>query len=50
MVFSSVLFLTMFLPIVLGFYFLAQEKMRNAVLLTASLIFYAWGEPDASMR
>ena len=47
MVFSSVLFLTMFLPLVLGIYFLAQEKMRNAVLLTASLIFYAWGEPKA---
>ena len=47
MVFSSVLFLTMFLPIVLGIYFLAQEKIRNAVLLTASLIFYAWGEPKA---
>lgn len=47
MVFSSILFLTMFLPIVLGIYFLAQEKMRNTVLLTASLIFYAWGEPKA---
>ena len=47
MVFSSVLFLTMFLPTVLGLYFLAQEKLRNAVLLTASLIFYAWGEPKA---
>lgn len=47
MVFSSTLFLTMFLPIVLGIYFLAQEKLRNMVLLIASLLFYAWGEPKA---
>ena len=47
MVFSSALFLTLFLPFVLGMYFLAQEKWRNLVLLTASLFFYAWGEPAA---
>ena len=47
MVFSSVIFLTMFLPIVFGVYFLAQEKLRNMVLLGASLLFYAWGEPKA---
>lgn len=47
MVFSSALFLTMFFPIVLGIYFLAQEKLRNYVLLAASLLFYAWGEPKA---
>lgn len=47
MVFSSVVFLTLFLPLMLGFYFLAQEKLRNAVLLAGSLFFYAWGEPKA---
>lgn len=47
MVFSSALFLTMFFPVVLGVYFLAQEKLRNCVLLAASLLFYAWGEPKA---
>lgn len=47
MVFSSALFLSFFLPIVLGLYLLAQEKLRNYVLLIASLFFYAWGEPKA---
>ena len=47
MVFSSALFLTLFLPITLGLYFLAQDKLRNYVLLVASLFFYAWGEPRA---
>lgn len=47
MVFSSVLFLTMFLPITLGVYFLSQEKLRHYVLLFASLLFYSWGEPIA---
>ena len=45
MVFSSLVFLWLFLPIVLGLYFLAQEKYRNLLLLLASLFFYAWGEP-----
>lgn len=46
MVFSSLTFLLLFLPIVLTVYF-ASGKIwwRNAVLLTASLLFYAWGEP-----
>lgn len=45
MVFSSIPFLYYFLPIVLLAYFLIPVKGRNAVLLLASLIFYAWGEP-----
>lgn len=44
MVFSSVLFLYLFLPITLIVYFLSGKQLRNIVLLTASLIFYAWGE------
>lgn len=47
MVFSSALFLSLFLPTVLGVYFLAKENFRNIVLLVASLFFYAWGEPKA---
>ena len=45
MVFSSIPFLYYFLPIVLLAYFLIPDKGKNAVLLLASLIFYAWGEP-----
>lgn len=45
MVFSSMTFLWVFLPILLVVYFLAQKKLRNYVLLVFSLIFYAWGEP-----
>lgn len=44
MIFSSVLFLFSFLPIVLGLYYLAPNKMKNFVLLIVSLIFYTWGE------
>lgn len=45
MVFSSLLFLFRFLPIVLIMYFLAPKKARNTLLFLSSLIFYAWGEP-----
>jgi alginate O-acetyltransferase complex protein AlgI len=46
MVFSSPLFLFVFLPLVLGLHLLAPRPLRNAVLLLASLLFYAWGETD----
>ena len=46
MVFSSLFFLFLFLPLCLGVYFLVpSDKGKNAVLIAASLIFYAWGEP-----
>jgi alginate O-acetyltransferase complex protein AlgI len=44
MVFSSSIFLFLFLPVVLLGYFLAPRPLRNPVLLAASLFFYAWGE------
>ena len=45
MVFSSNIFLFAFLPFVLFSYFLLPHKnYKNALLLVASLIFYAWGE------
>ena len=45
MLFSSVTFLYFFLPTVLALYFLAPRRCKNAVLLIASLVFYAYGEP-----
>ncbi|MBR6231208.1 MAG: MBOAT family protein [Lachnospiraceae bacterium] len=45
MVFSSITFLLYFLPAVIAVYFLAPAKIKNTVLLIASLVFYAWGEP-----
>lgn len=45
MVFSSFVFLCAFLPIVLFLYYISPARIRNLVLLAASLIFYAWGEP-----
>lgn len=45
MLFSSITFLYYFLPAVLLLYFLAPFRYKNAILLIASLVFYAWGEP-----
>ncbi len=45
MLFSSLTFLHIFLPSVLALYFLFPVSARNYVLLVASIIFYAWGEP-----
>lgn len=45
MLFTSLEFLLLFLPIVLGVYFCLNTKAKNIWLLLASLFFYAWGEP-----
>ena len=45
MVFSSLTFLFIFLPLVLIVYFCSPKKIRNLILFISSLIFYAWGEP-----
>ena len=45
MVFSSIPFLFYFLPVTLILYFIAPRKLKNAVLLTVSIVFYSWGEP-----
>lgn len=45
MVFSSLLFLFVFLSITMGIYLVVPPSRRNWVLLGASLIFYAWGGP-----
>ena len=46
MIFSSLLFLCIFLPVVLGLYYASKNMVyKNLVLVISSLIFYAWGEP-----
>ena len=44
MVFSSLVFLFLFLPLVIISYFLIKKEFRNGLLLIASLVFYFWGE------
>lgn len=47
MVFSSMVFIFIFLPATSLVYFLCPSRMlRNVVLTAASLFFYAWGEPS----
>lgn len=46
MVLSSLIFLYLFLPVTLGLYYAAPNlNVRNGILIVASLLFYAWGEP-----
>ncbi|WP_195429121.1 MBOAT family protein [Clostridium sp. D46t1_190503_E9] len=45
MVFSSMVFLWVFLPAVLIIYYFIDKKYKNLVLLISSLIFYSFGEP-----
>ncbi len=45
MVFSSLLFLFLYLPVVLLIYYITPVKFRNAVLFAVNLVFYGWGEP-----
>ena len=44
MVFSSIIFLFRFLPITLFVYYIAPNRLKNAVLVVCSLFFYSWGE------
>ena len=45
MVFSSLLFLFLYLPVVLAVYYLVPARWRNPVLFAANMVFYGWGEP-----
>ena len=51
MVFSSATFLIVFLPLTMALYYLLgvvvtkSMAVKNLILLVASLVFYAWGEP-----
>lgn len=45
MVFSSLIFLFIFLPLTLLIYYFAPKTAKNLTILVISLIFYGWGEP-----
>jgi alginate O-acetyltransferase complex protein AlgI len=45
MVFSSSIFLTIFLPAFLLLYWICPKKLKNPFLLLSSVFFYAWGAP-----
>lgn len=45
LVFSSLLFLFLYLPVVLLIYYITPRKFRNLLLFIVNLIFYGWGEP-----
>ncbi|MDU2828678.1 MAG: MBOAT family protein, partial [Clostridium perfringens] len=45
MVFSSIMFIFRFLPIMFIIYYLTPNKFKNLSLLILSLVFYSWGEP-----
>ena len=45
MVFSSLLFLFLYLPVVLLLYYIVPRHFRTPVLFLVSLAFYGWGEP-----
>jgi len=46
MVFSSIIFIFYFLPVFLGLYYVVGKKLKNWVLLIASILFYLWGAPE----
>lgn len=46
MLFSSLLFIYLFLPFTLLFYYFSKERLQNLLLVIASLVFYAWGGPS----
>ena len=45
MLFSSMTFVFMFLPVVCALYLMSNKRFHNPILLAASILFYAWGEP-----
>ena len=45
MVFSSILFMFIYLPVVLLLYYISPVRWRNPILFVANMIFYGWGEP-----
>ncbi len=46
MVFSSAVFLFCFLPAVLLLYYISPARIKNFILLVASLVFYMWNKPE----
>ncbi len=45
MVFSSLSFIYVFLPVVLILYFISPMKIKNLIIFVSGILFYAWGEP-----
>lgn len=45
MVFSTSIFIYLFLPITLIIYYLMPKKGKNLIILLSGLLFYSWGEP-----
>ena len=45
MLFNSLTFILIFLPVLLVCYFFVNDKNKNYILLIFSILFYAWGEP-----
>ncbi len=45
MLFNSMVFLWIFIPISILLYFMVDDKYKNLILVFLSIIFYAWGEP-----
>ncbi len=45
MVFSSILFMFIYLPVVLAVYYIVPSRWRNVWLFAVNLVFYGWGEP-----
>ena len=45
MVFSSILFMFIYLPVVLALYYIAPVRWPNPIVFVAKLVFYGWGEP-----
>ncbi len=45
MLFSSTTFIFIFLPVICFLYLLTKKQLHNPILLIASILFYAWGEP-----
>ena len=46
MLFSSMTFIYIYLPLMSVIYFVVRKELRNLVLLIGSIIFYGWGEPN----
>lgn len=44
MVFSSIIFLFYFIPVLFILYAIAPKKLKNLVMIAGSFVFYAWGE------
>ncbi len=46
MVFSSIIFIFYFLPVFLVLYYVVGSRLKNWIILFASIIFYLWGAPE----